>query len=76
MKALGPFLLVLLILMGCESSPSPPLVGPEGELIVQPPPPATAQSAVNVGIGVGAGGGGAYGGVGFYQGPFALFLGF
>ncbi|MEY8830186.1 hypothetical protein AB9K34_17560 [Sedimentitalea sp. XS_ASV28] len=73
MRALGSSLLVLLLLAGCE--PDPPLVGPDGELIVQPPQPATAQPAVNVGIGVGTGGG-AYGGVGIAQGPFAVFLGF
>lgn len=74
MRALGSSLLLFLLLAGCE--PSPPLVGPEGELIVQPPPPATTQPAVNVGIGVGTGGAGAYGGVGFFQGPFSVFLGF
>ncbi len=34
------------------------------------------QPAVNLGVGVGSGGVNTYGGVGFFQGPLSVYLGF
>lgn len=73
MRVLAPTLLIVILISGCET---PPVTEPGGEPIVQPAPQPAIQPAVNVGIGVGSGGARAYGGVGFYQGPFSVFLGF
>lgn len=74
MRQTGAILLVTLSLAGCD--PQPPATEPGA---APSPPTATEtpmQPVVNVGIGVGASGVHAYGGVGFFQGPFGLYLGF
>jgi hypothetical protein len=59
---------LILLLAGCEAQEPVPGTVPQ-------PQPAP-QPVVNVGVGVGTSGTHAYGGVGFFQGPFSVYLGF
>lgn len=68
MRGIGAIMALVLLLAGCETQDAGPGTVPPSQPVAQP--------VVNLGVGVGNSGTHAYGGVGFFQGPFSVYLGF